>query len=148
MARRRTGTKKMRVSFKYKLFISMVLTTFVVVASMYFFMQWSFNRGFLNYANAQDLKRIGALGKSLENVYKNKTNGGWEALWDNNDSLWNQLLAINESISNQAELATGVGGVVKGARGWAWWFRYQKLHGSPTGQAQATGYDCRQQNCQ
>jgi two-component system sensor histidine kinase BaeS len=78
----------MRISIKYKLFFNTVLTTFIAVAGMYFFMQWSFHRGFLNYADSQELQNTTSLSDRLLELYIR--NGGWDALRDN-ATLWRSI---------------------------------------------------------
>lgn len=90
----------MRISIKYKLFFNMVLTTFIAVASMYFFMQWSFHRGFLNYANSQDLSNMEAMEGRLLEVYN--ADGEWASL-RGNITRWRSLLAITPHVSDDTE---------------------------------------------
>jgi len=87
---KRLKGENMRISIKYKLFFTLFLTTSIVVAGMYFFMQWSFHRGFLNYANTQDMKNMESLTDRLTRVYE--ADGGWESL-RRNLPLWRSLQA-------------------------------------------------------
>jgi two-component system sensor histidine kinase BaeS len=78
----------MRISIKYKLFFTLFLTSSIVVTGMYFFMQWSFNRGFMNYVNTQDLNNMGRLADNLVAYYRRE--GSWDAMIGNR-RLWQRI---------------------------------------------------------
>jgi two-component system, OmpR family, sensor histidine kinase BaeS len=68
----------MRFTIKYKLFLSLLLTTVVVVASMVFLVKWSFERGFLEYVNRVEREMHNNLVGNLADAYKG--NGNWDFL--------------------------------------------------------------------
>lgn len=55
----------MTFQIKYKLFFTLLLTSIVVSSGMFLFMQWSFDRGFLNYVNSQMVEGLNRLSASL-----------------------------------------------------------------------------------
>ncbi|MEE8321206.1 MAG: ATP-binding protein [Gammaproteobacteria bacterium] len=79
----------MRFSIKYKLFIALLIATSTVVICMFLFMQWSFDRGFLNYVNTVELEFQDNLVKTLEESYAEE--GSWEFL-HGNQRRWRELL--------------------------------------------------------
>jgi two-component system sensor histidine kinase BaeS len=83
----------MRISIKYKLFLTMFLTTSIVMVSMYFFMRWSFHRGYLDYANAQAFQNMVTLAEALKDRYESWNS--WQPL-QGNYALWHQLLSVNK----------------------------------------------------
>ncbi len=70
----------------------MLMASSGVAISMFLVMQWSFDRGFLNYVNTQDREQSAALSISLANEYT--SNGGWEQL-ASNPQQWHQLISGN-----------------------------------------------------
>jgi two-component system, OmpR family, sensor histidine kinase BaeS len=68
----------MRFTIKYKLFLTLLLTTIVVVASMVFLVKWSFERGFLEYVNRVEQEMHNNLVTNLADAYKGK--GSWDFL--------------------------------------------------------------------
>lgn len=79
----------MKISIKYKLFFIFLAAIFLVVIGMFFLIQWSFDRGFLNYINTIELQRLDILAQRLEENYK-KT-GSWDYI-SGNRQLWNDYL--------------------------------------------------------
>jgi two-component system sensor histidine kinase BaeS len=78
----------MHFKIKYKLFATLLLTSGVIAASMFLFMQWSFDRGLLNYVNQQELRQLEQLSQRLTSEYARQ--GNWQFL-QSNDRLWIQL---------------------------------------------------------
>lgn len=78
----------MKLKIKHKLFFTLLLTSIVVASGMFFFMQWSFDRGFLNYVNSQELEELDQLSERLTSLYAE--NGSWQFL-QKNPVLWRQL---------------------------------------------------------
>lgn len=66
----------MRFNIKYKLFLTLLLTTFVVVGSMVILARWSFERGFLEYINQLEQETHEKLVTQLQDNYGGK--GSWE----------------------------------------------------------------------
>ena len=82
----------MFISLKYKLFATLLAAVLVVVVGMFFLIHRSFDRGFLNYVNNVELKRLDSLARDLEAAYGNQ--GEWTFLQDN-PRLWRQFLAAS-----------------------------------------------------
>jgi two-component system, OmpR family, sensor histidine kinase BaeS len=71
----------MRFTIKYKLFLTLLLATIVVVASMVSLTKWSFERGFLEYVNTVEREVHANLVNNLAEAYKE--NGSWDFIRDN-----------------------------------------------------------------
>jgi len=80
------------LSIKYKLFATLLTAVLVVVVGMFFLIHWSFDRGFLNYVNTVESKRLDSLAQHLQNAYADQ--GEWLFL-QNNPHLWRQFLAAS-----------------------------------------------------
>ncbi len=81
----------MKIRIKHKLFFTLLLTSVVVAAAMFWYVQWSFDRGFLNYLNRQELaqlERLDLLEDRLAGGYAEQ--GSWQFLREN-DLLWRRL---------------------------------------------------------
>lgn len=68
----------MRLSIRTKLSFALLVITTVVVAGMYGFMQWSFDRGFLHFVEIRQQERIDDLKARLAEEYFR--DGGWQRL--------------------------------------------------------------------
>lgn len=79
----------LKIGIKYRLFLAMLAATAVVVGCMYLIVQWSFNRGFLQYVNTLEQERLDNLAGELEQAYGQQ--GGWEFLRDD-PSAWLRLM--------------------------------------------------------
>jgi len=66
----------MRFTIKYKLFLTLLLVTVAVVATMVFLVKWSFERGFLEYVNKVEEEIHNNLVSNLAAAYRE--NGSWE----------------------------------------------------------------------
>ncbi len=85
----------MKFRIKHKLFFTLLLTSGIMAIGMFVFMQWSFDRGFLNYINRQDLNKLELLAKRLTDNYVK--NGNW-AFIKGNHRLWQKMhVAIFET---------------------------------------------------
>lgn len=81
----------MKIRIKHKLFFTLLLTSVVVASGMFWYMQWSFDRGFLNYVNKQELaqlEKLDQLEERLANSYAEQ--GDWQFL-THNEKLWRRL---------------------------------------------------------
>jgi two-component system sensor histidine kinase BaeS len=68
----------MKISIQNKLFFAMLAATLAIVGLMAIVIQWSFDRGFLEYVNVEERGEISKLALQLEDFYaKNKS---WEIL--------------------------------------------------------------------
>jgi two-component system sensor histidine kinase BaeS len=65
-------------SIRFKLFLTFLLTTSLVVSGMYLFMRWSLDRGFNDFIETRQQERIGALIEGLSEYYAGDQ--GWHAL--------------------------------------------------------------------
>ncbi|WP_136808979.1 ATP-binding protein [Desulfosediminicola flagellatus] len=71
----------MKIKIKHKLFFTLLLTSTVVAAGLFVFLQWSFDRGFLNYVKNQELAQLDQLADRLSGYYAEQ--GSWDFLEDN-----------------------------------------------------------------
>jgi two-component system, OmpR family, sensor histidine kinase BaeS len=68
----------MKIGITHRLFLSILAATFLAVLSMFFIMQWSINRGFLQYLNKMEESRLKQTAGKLEQAYAE--NGSWDFL--------------------------------------------------------------------
>jgi two-component system sensor histidine kinase BaeS len=71
----------MKISIQYKLFAAMLFATLSVVGLMTIVIQWSFDRGFLEYVNIEEQEEINRLAQQLEEYYSQHQT--WQGLLDN-----------------------------------------------------------------
>ncbi len=62
----------MKITLHYKLFGAILIAILAVVIYMSLVMQWSFDRGFLNYVNVVEQEQLGKIATDLEVHYKEK----------------------------------------------------------------------------
>ena len=79
----------LKIGIKYRLFLAMLAATAVVVGCMYLIVQWSFNRGFLQYVNTLEQERLGNLGEELQQAYAEQ--GSWDFL-RRDPAAWRRLM--------------------------------------------------------
>jgi len=84
----------MHKSIRFKLFLTFLLTTLMVVAGMYLFMRWSLDRGFTEFIETRQHERVENLIEGLSDHYADT--GSWEAL-SGNKRLWIQLLQQSDN---------------------------------------------------
>lgn len=82
----------MFISIRYKLFGTLLAAVVAVVVGMFFLIHWSFGRGFLNYVNMEEAKRLDSLAIHLQKVYSGQ--GEWTFL-QGNLHLWRRFLAAS-----------------------------------------------------
>lgn len=75
----------MKLQIRHKLFFTLLITSTLVAAGLFFYLQWSFDRGFLNYVRAQEIKALDRISEELALYYDEY--GNWEFL-QNNHYLW------------------------------------------------------------
>lgn len=81
----------MKIGITHRLFLSILAASSLAVVSMFLIMQWSINRGFLQYLKAMDEGRLEQMmAGRLEQVYAE--HGSWDFLRDNPGFLIEQLL--------------------------------------------------------
>ena len=83
----------MKIGITHRLFLSILAATSLAVVSMFLIMQWSINRGFLQYLKAMDEGRLEQMAVNLEQVYAE--HGSWDFLRDNPRFLMEQLLDVH-----------------------------------------------------
>lgn len=83
----------MKLQIKYKLFFTLLVTSIVVSGGMFLFMQWSFDRGFLNYVNSQERQELDQLAERLMDGYARQ--GSWTFI-EGDSFLWEQILRAAE----------------------------------------------------
>ncbi len=81
----------MFISIRYKLFGTLLVSVLIVVVGMFFLVHWSFDRGFLNYVNTIETKRLGSLAMHLQEAYADQ--GNWQFLHRNNMLCYKYFLA-------------------------------------------------------
>lgn len=79
-------------SIRFKLFLTLLLTTLLVVAGMYAFMRWSLDRGFAEFLEKRQQEHLSTLLENLENHYT--ADPGWERL-AGNKRQWLDLLGTS-----------------------------------------------------
>jgi len=84
----------MHKSIRFKLFLTFLLTTLLVVAGMYLFMRWSLDRGFTELIETRQRERVESLIEELSDYYAD--NGSWEPL-TGNKRQWIQLLLQSDN---------------------------------------------------
>jgi two-component system sensor histidine kinase BaeS len=77
-------------SIRFKLFLTLLLTTLLVVAGMYAFMRWSLDRGFAEFVEKRQREQVAALLENLSDYYA--TDPEWKYL-AGNKRKWLELLA-------------------------------------------------------
>jgi len=80
------------VSIRLKLCLAFLLTTLSAVAGMLVFVQWSLDRGFLEYINTQALEKLADFDQPLAEYYQK--NGSWDSL-RNDPRSWHRLLMVS-----------------------------------------------------
>lgn len=99
------NTLKLRI--RHKLFLTILLTSSLVAGGLFLFLQWSFDRGFLNYVNNQELQQLNTMAEALTGMYDAES--GWEKLQDNHmlwlaiqrDLFHRQLREVMESVRDK-----------------------------------------------
>jgi two-component system sensor histidine kinase BaeS len=71
----------MKIGITHRLFLSILAATCLALLSNFFIMQWSIDRGFLQYLNSLEQGRLEQLAGRLEQVYAE--NGSWDFLREN-----------------------------------------------------------------
>jgi two-component system sensor histidine kinase BaeS len=80
------------ISIRYKLFATLLSAVVIVVVGMFFLVHWSFDRGFLNYVNTVEAKRLDSLAIHLQDAYAEQED--WLFL-RGNPRLWRRFLAAS-----------------------------------------------------
>ena len=92
----------MYFSIKYKILLTLITATAIVVGGMWLFTKLSFERGFVKYVKSMDAEVESRLLQGLVREYRG--NGGWAPLRDNPDR-WHELLI--ESVVNSGPRGMG-----------------------------------------
>ena len=80
---------------KYQLLITLLVSNGVLIATLYAYNNWSFNRGFLNYINDSEIESLQPLVANLSSGYAEPEN--WEWLTQNRE-LWARF--VSDSMGN------------------------------------------------
>lgn len=72
----------------------------MVASGMFFFMQWSFDRGFLNYVNSQEVEQLDYLAGRLATSYAR--HGNWNFLHENRGT-WRRLQSDLHSTAGETD---------------------------------------------
>lgn len=78
----------MKLNIRHKLFITLLATSTIVASSLFFFLQWSFDKGFLDYVKRQEVEQLESLSKQLASYYAQNDDWGFIA---QNDRLWQNI---------------------------------------------------------
>jgi len=89
-----------RLQIRHKLFFTLLLSSLVVAAGLFFFLQWSFDRGFLNYVKSQEIEQIKRLASQLTAYYAEHDN--WKFM-ENNHPLWISTVTDNDPFSRRLQ---------------------------------------------
>ena len=81
----------MKITLHYKLFGAILAAILAVVIYMSLVMQWSFDRGFLNYINTIEEEQLSKIAKDLESFYQE--NRSWELLRTNPEKMVHIIIA-------------------------------------------------------
>ena len=76
------------MKLKYQLFIVLLLASATLIATLFIFNSWSFNRGFDNYLNRSQTSSLEALATTLAEAYSESDSWDWIA---DNDSQWRRI---------------------------------------------------------
>ena len=76
----------MKFRIRHKLFLTILLTSTIVAISLLLFLQWNFDRGFINYVKNQELVQLDLLAAELVDQYNN-AGGNWQFI-EENHTLW------------------------------------------------------------
>lgn len=79
----------MKLSIFAKLFITLLLSTVLIIVAMIATAHWQFRQGFTKYLQQVEAKRLDVLAENLENAYQNE--GSWDFL-QNNTRQWRAFL--------------------------------------------------------
>lgn len=73
---------------RHKLFATLLLTSVIVTGGLFFFLQWNFDRGFLNYVKGQELVLLERFAVQISAYYAKF--GSWEFIAQNHP-LWRKI---------------------------------------------------------
>lgn len=79
----------MKIRIQYRLFLALLAASGLAVFGMFFIMQWSIDRGFLQYVNTLEQSRLERLAAGLEEAYAGR--GSWAFLNDD-PAEWLRLM--------------------------------------------------------
>jgi two-component system sensor histidine kinase BaeS len=79
----------MKIRIQYRLFLALLAASGLAVFGMFFIMQWSIDRGFLQYVNTLEQSRLERLAAGLEEAYAGS--GNWSFLRDD-PAEWLRLM--------------------------------------------------------
>lgn len=77
-----------KLKIRHKLFLTLLLTSTVTAGGLFILLQWSFDRGFLNYVEGQEIAQLDQLAAQLVSYYEKQ--GDWEFIVRNHP-LWRHL---------------------------------------------------------
>ena len=90
----------MKFSIKYKLLLTFFIATVAVVGAMLYLINWSFERGFLQYVVTSEKETQSRLIDMLSTDYQ--ANGGWDSLINDNGRMMGYLYSAYSRSPNQA----------------------------------------------
>jgi len=90
----------MKFSIKYKLLLTFFIATVAVVGAMLYLINWSFERGFLQYVVTSEEETQSRLIDMLSTDYQ--ANGGWDSLINDNGRMMGYLYSAYSRSPNQS----------------------------------------------
>lgn len=100
----------MKLKIRHKLFLTILLTSTITAGGFFILLQWSFDRGFLNYVKAQELLLLDQLSTQLTSYYLR--NGDWEFITQNHP-LWKSIHRVTFA-PHRADETFSRGGKING----------------------------------
>lgn len=88
----------MKIGIAHRLFLAILVATCLATLCIFFIMQWSINRGFLQYLNILDQSRLEQLTRRLEQAYAE--HGNWDFLQDNPLPIIMQMMSERPDNNN------------------------------------------------
>jgi len=79
----------MNIGIKHKLFLVITIICAIVASGMFILMQWSFDRGFLNYVNKTEVSLFENVHAEISETYG--LHGSWEFIEDDPE-IWHELV--------------------------------------------------------
>ncbi len=89
----------MKFKIRHKLFLTILLTSTIVAISLSLFLQWNFDKGFINYVENQELVQLDHLAVKLADLYADEGKG-WQFI-EENHALWQAVPAADKAGATQ-----------------------------------------------
>jgi two-component system sensor histidine kinase BaeS len=100
------ASSAVRLSLRYKLFLTLLTATTLVVVAMYGFMHWSFQHGFVALLESRQQARVERMVELLAEIHAKE--GGWADLLDD-QRRWRRLMAESRGMPPGQGMGMGHG---------------------------------------